>query len=174
MPPGFLLGWLVTHPRVLARFRRPGSRVRRWIADVLAGVEAIRSVLLRPLERPAALIGMMIYGAAEVACMGFALRCSEVRLSLPAIVLAYATGYAASRRSLPLTGAGIVEALLTVSLIAVHVHPAPALLSVIAYRVVNLLGFAIPGLFAHSSLEPLLDGEGQEQPDVVSYSAPAR
>ena len=70
---------------------------------------------------------MAIYWAAEIACFGFALLCFGVEISIPALVVAYATGYAASRRSLPLGGAGITEALLTVALIAVGVNAADPL-----------------------------------------------
>jgi len=157
VPPGLLLGWLASHPRVRARFERSRTRTGRWIGDVLAGVGVMRKVVLQPLERPAALPGMTLYWAAEIACLGFALRCFEVAISVPALILAYATGYAASRRSLPFGGAGITEALLTVSLIAVHVHAAQALIAVLAYRVVNFAFPVVPALLAHSSLEPLLE-----------------
>jgi uncharacterized membrane protein YbhN (UPF0104 family) len=85
-----------------------------------------------------------------------------VEISIPALVVAYATGYAASRRSLPLGGAGITEALLTIALIAVHVHAADALFAVIAYRAINFLAPALPGLLAHSSLTSLLEGHDGE------------
>ncbi|HTA36297.1 MAG TPA: hypothetical protein VK761_06245, partial [Solirubrobacteraceae bacterium] len=88
------------------------------------------------------------------------LRCFGVVLSVPALVVAYATGYAASRRSLPLGGAGITEALLTLALIWVHVHAAHALLAVVAYRLVNFLAPALPGLLVHSGLESVLEGDG--------------
>ena len=159
VPPGFLLGWWATRSRILDYFQRSEGRIRRWIGDLLAGVEVLRKVVLRPLERPWALLGMAIYWAAEIACLGFALRCFAVEISVPALVVAYATGYAASRRSLPLGGAGITEALLTVSLIAVHVPAAHALFAVIAYRLVNFLAPMLPGLLAHSSLESLLKGQ---------------
>jgi uncharacterized membrane protein YbhN (UPF0104 family) len=162
VPPGFLLAWWATRPRILGYFQRSDGPIRRWIGDLLAGVEILRSVVLRPLERPWALLGMAIYWAAEIACLGFALRCFEAEISLPALVVAYATGYAASRRSLPLGGAGITEALLTVSLIAVHVHAAHALFAVIAYRLVNFLAPMLPGLLAHSSLESLLEGQARD------------
>ena len=100
---------------------------------------------------------MAIYWAAEITCFGFALRCFGVGISIPALVLAYATGYAASRRSLPFGGAGITEALLTVSLIAVHVDGAHALVSVIAYRLMNFLVPMLPALLAHSSLAASLE-----------------
>ena len=125
---------------------------------------------MRPLERPLALLGMGIYWGAEIACLAFALLCFGVELSVPALVVAYATGYAASRRSLPLGGAGITEALLTISLIAVHVHAPQALLSVVAYRLVNFLAPMLPGLLAHSSLEPVLE-EHAAREDVEARGA---
>ena len=157
VPPGFLLGWWATHPRILAYFEESNGRIRRSIGDILAGVQVLRSVILRPLERPWAVLGMAIYWAAEIACLGFALRCFGVEISVPALVVAYATGYAASRRSLPFGGAGITEALLTISLVAVHVHAAHALFAVIAYRLINFLVPTFPALLAHSSLQSLLD-----------------
>jgi hypothetical protein len=133
-----------------------------WIADVLSGVEVMRKVLLHPFERRGALVGMGVYWAAEIACLGLALRCFGVHVSVAKLVVAYATGYAASRRSLPLGGAGITEALLTIALIAVHVNAAHALFGVIAYRLVNFIVPTLPGLLAHASLVPLLEGKPRE------------
>jgi uncharacterized membrane protein YbhN (UPF0104 family) len=157
VPPGFALAWWATQPRMLRYFQRSHGRVGRWVGELLAGAQILRHVVLRPLEHPLAVVGMAIYWAAEIACLAFALRCFGVELSVPALVVAYATGYAASRRSLPLGGAGITEALLTFALIAVHVKPAEALLSVAAYRLVNFIAPVLPGLLAHSSLAPLID-----------------
>lgn len=156
VPPGFLLGWWLTHPQLLERLGRSGGRVRLWLWDVLSGVGVMREVVLHPRERAGAVIGMATYWAAEIACFAYALRCFGVHIGLPALVVAYGTGYAASRRSLPLGGAGITEALLTVSLIAVHVHATNALCGVIAYRLVNFIVPTFPGLFAHASLSPML------------------
>jgi uncharacterized membrane protein YbhN (UPF0104 family) len=158
VPPGLALGWRATHPRVLERLERSDRRGAHWIAELLHGVEVLREVVLHPRERPGALPGMALYWAGEIACLGFALLCFSVTLPLAALVVAYATGYAASRRSLPLGGAGVTEALLTLALIAVHVEASHALFSVLAYRVVNFLVPTLPGLLAHSSLRPLIEG----------------
>ncbi|HEX4483806.1 MAG TPA: lysylphosphatidylglycerol synthase transmembrane domain-containing protein [Solirubrobacteraceae bacterium] len=163
VPPGFALAWWATQPRILDYFQRSDGGFRRSIGEILAGVEVLRTIVLRPLERPSALVGMAVYWAAEIACLAFALRCFGVVLSVPALVVAYATGYAASRRSLPLGGAGITEALLTLALIWVHVPAAHALLSVVAYRVVNFLAPMLPGLLVHSALAPVLEGDGIER-----------
>jgi uncharacterized membrane protein YbhN (UPF0104 family) len=157
VPPGFALAWWASEPHHVERFQRADGRVRRWIGDLLGAVGVLRELVLRPLERPGAVLGMAIYWGAEIACLGYALRCFGVSISVPALVVAYATGYAASRRSLPLGGAGITEALLTLSLIAVHVHSAHALFAVVAYRIVNFLAPVVPGLFAHSSLAEVID-----------------
>jgi len=160
VPLGFAVAWWATEPQVLDWFHRPGGGpIRRWMADLLDGFKVLRDAVMRPLERPWAIGGMAIYWAAEIACLGFALKCFGVVLSVPALVIAYATGYAASRRSLPLGGAGVTEALLTLSLIWVHVHAVPALLSVVAYRLVNFLAPVAPGMVAHSSLAPILEGD---------------
>lgn len=158
VPPGFALAWWLTRPSALERLRRSSGRLRAWVCDTLDGVAVLRRVLLDPFGSPGALVGMAAYWAAEVACLYFALLCFRVQIGLPALVVAYGTGYAASRRSLPLGGAGVTEALLTIALIAVHVDAARALLAVVAYRLVNFLVPTLPGLLAHASLVPLLDG----------------
>jgi uncharacterized membrane protein YbhN (UPF0104 family) len=162
VPPGFLLAWWLTHPHVLRRFDRAQGRIRCWIGDLLAGVGVMRTIVSEPVEHAPALIGMAIYWAAEIACLAFALECFHVELPLPALVIAYATGYAASRRSLPLGGAGITEVLLTLSLIWVHVNAVHALLAVIAYRLVNFLAPMLPGLLAHSSLSSMLEHHARD------------
>ncbi|HTZ88004.1 MAG TPA: lysylphosphatidylglycerol synthase transmembrane domain-containing protein [Solirubrobacteraceae bacterium] len=163
VPPGFALAWWVTQPRIVKRFQRSEGKVGHAIGDLLAGVSVLREVVTRPLERPGAVVGMGIYWAAEIACLAYALRCFGVVLSVPALVVAYATGYAASRRSLPLGGAGITEALLTLALITVQVPAPQALLSVVAYRIVNYLVPTLPSLLAHSSLAPMLEGHTTDE-----------
>ena len=157
VPVGFAIAWGATQPHVIEWLDRSHGRPGRAVAEVLRGAQVLRLIVLRPLERPLAVVGMAIYWAAEIACLGLALLCFGVEIGVPQLIVAYSTGYAASRRSLPLAGAGITEALLTVSLIAVHVNSAYALVGVIAYRVVNFLVPIPPGLLAHSSLSELLD-----------------
>lgn len=166
VPPGFALAWWATKPSIVERFQGSKGKLGRAFGELLAGVSVMRDVVTRPLERPGALVGMAIYWAAEIACLAFALRCFGVVLSVPALVVAYATGYAASRRSLPLGGAGITEALLTVALITVHVGAPKALLSVVAYRVVNYLVPTLPALLSHSSLAPMLEGGTAEKTEA--------
>ena len=69
-------------------------------------------------------------------------------ISTPALILAYATGYVLTRRSLPAGGAGVVDVLMTFALVWVGVPLAPALLGVITYRVFNFWLPVIPALAA--------------------------
>ena len=142
------------------------SIAEQYDVDITSGDEVVK--LAKRFEADLVVVGPevpLVLGvadavrAADIACFAFALRCFEVSISVPALVVAYATGYAASRRSLPLGGAGITEALLTLALIEVHVGAVAALLSVAAYRVVNFLVPVVPGLIAHSSLAEVMDGD---------------
>ncbi len=76
------------------------------------------------------------------------------------VVIAYATGYAATRRSLPLGGAGVTEGLMTYALYWCHEPLAPALAAVLVYRVFNFLLVAAPAVIAHRQLGPALEGDG--------------
>ena len=61
-------------------------------------------------------------------------------------MVGYATGYALTRRSLPLAGAGAVEALLPFALTWVGYPLATSILAVISYRLFNLWFAVIPAI----------------------------
>ena len=84
-------------------------------------------------------------------------RVPGLQLDFGRVIIAYATGYAATRRSLPLAGAGVTEVLMTYALYWVRAPLAPALAAVIAYRTFNFLLAAMPALLARRHVEPLLD-----------------
>src|SRR5439155_26399311 len=87
----------------------------------------------------AAFAGMALYWAGEVFVLWVCLAAfSGDTPSVAAVVVGYATGYALTRRTLPLAGAGAVEALLPFALVWVGYGLAPAVLAVFAYRVFNL------------------------------------
>jgi hypothetical protein len=86
-----------------------------------------------------ALTGMAFYWAGEVFVLWVCLAAFTRHLpSIPAVVVGYATGYALTRRTLPLAGAGAVEVLLPFALHWVGFPLAAAVLAVFAYRVFNL------------------------------------
>jgi uncharacterized membrane protein YbhN (UPF0104 family) len=94
-----------------------------------------------------AFLGMSLYWLGDIFVLW---ACLRVFLghnpSVPAVILGYATGYALTRRSLPVGGAGAVEALLPFALLWVAVPLAPAVLAVLFYRVINLWLPLIPAL----------------------------
>lgn len=69
--------------------------------------------------------------------------------------MGYATGYALTRRALPLGGAGVVEVLLPYSLGWLKIALMPALLAVFAYRLINLWLPMIPALAGLPTLRRL-------------------
>ena len=72
-----------------------------------------------------------------------------------ALLVGYATGYALTRRALPLGGAGIVEALLPFASGWVTIARLPALLAVVAYRIIDLWLPLLPALAGLPSLRRL-------------------
>jgi hypothetical protein len=78
-------------------------------------------------------------------------------------ILAYATGYALTRRSMPLGGAGATEALLTFALHWVGQPISAALAAVVVYRLFNFALLTIPALAARARIEPLLDAADEDR-----------
>ena len=130
---------------------------RGWLKGVLGPpLEALRvvgQIVASPRRHgAAAFTGMAVYWAGEVFVLWVCLAAfTRVTPSVTAVVVGYATGYALTRRTLPLAGAGAVEALLPFALVWVGYGLAPAVLAVFVYRVFNLwlpLGPAAAGLYA--------------------------
>jgi hypothetical protein len=74
------------------------------------------------------------------------------------VLIAYASGYLFTRRTLPLASAAFVEVLLTLSLFWVGVPLAPALAAVIVYRTLGLPLYVGGGMIARRLLWPLMRG----------------
>ena len=107
-------------------------------------------------------VGTALYWAADISSFYGGLRTFGLEPSTGKVIIAYATGYAATRRSLPLGGAGVTEFLMTYALYWVREPLAPALAAVVAYRVFNFLLAATPGLIAHRLLRPVLSGNAKQ------------
>ena len=137
--PGFAVAlWATSAKRAERLSHRPGGgRVRGGLAHAVAGVLKLRSLARSPREHGVGLVGVGLYWLGDIACLWAALRAFSVELSLPALIVAYATGYVLTRRSLPFGGAGIVEVLMTFALVWVGLDLAPALLAVLVYRIFN-------------------------------------
>jgi uncharacterized membrane protein YbhN (UPF0104 family) len=156
VPLGFGLGlWASTRPGI-GRWLGGGGRVRAWAGHALEGMGVIRTLIGSPGKYAAAWLGTGLYWAADISAFYGGLRTFGLDPSVGKVILAYATGYAATRRSLPLGGAGLTEILMTYSLYWVRLPLAPALGAVVAYRLFNFALAAMPGVIAHRQLEPVL------------------
>ena len=156
---GLLPSWVIGVPAgtavtlLLLRIRkrvRSGPSALRPLAHTLDGIRDLLRLLAAPPYGVVAIIGMGLYWAADVTSLGACLAAfGAAGLSVAAIIVGYATGYALTRRSLPLCGAGAVEALLPFALSWVAVPLPQAVLAVAIYRALNLwltLGAALVGL----------------------------
>ncbi|MHB1999291.1 MAG: lysylphosphatidylglycerol synthase transmembrane domain-containing protein [Solirubrobacteraceae bacterium] len=153
VPLGFGCALWVSTPGRLERLR--GGRFERLV-PLLEGVGALHTLIRAPRRYAGAWIGTTLYWAADIGAFYGALRAFGLDPSGEIVILAYATGYAATRRSLPLGGAGITEALMIYSLSWLGQPLAPAIAAVVAYRVFNFLLVATPALIARRQMEPLL------------------
>jgi uncharacterized membrane protein YbhN (UPF0104 family) len=148
--PGFLVALWLSSPKRAERLSHPGDggRVRQWFAHFVAGICKLRCLFARPHLHWPGLLGVTLYWVGDIACLWAALKIYNAELSTPALVLAYATGYVATRRSLPAGGAGLVEVMMTFALVWVGVPLAPALLGVVTYRLFNFWLPVIPAFAA--------------------------
>jgi uncharacterized membrane protein YbhN (UPF0104 family) len=148
VPAGFALGlWLSVPERTLRPLRRFAV-----IEGALDGVGMLHQFIRAPGRTAPAWLSMTLYWAAEIVALYSALRMFGVHLSPVRVILAYATGYVVTRRSLPLAGAAITEVLLTFALHWVGAPLGPALAAVVAYRLFNLILICGPSLLANRFL----------------------
>jgi uncharacterized membrane protein YbhN (UPF0104 family) len=154
VPVCFLAARWVTSPGRVETFTRSAGvgRVRAIFADTIAAVVIVRQVLTRPRANLEAIGGAVLYWAGDVVTLWAALRAFDVHLEPIALVLGYATGYAATMLPLPAGGVGGVDAAMTYALTLVGVPLGPALLGVFAYRFFNFWLPFIPGLVAGATL----------------------
>jgi len=145
--------WAGGRPDRLARI---GGSYKDWLAQALEGVGVLRTLIRHPITYLGAWLGTLLYWAADIAAFYAALRVFGLELGPGRVIIAYATGYAATRRSLPLGGAGVTEFLMTYALYWVRLPLAPALAAVLIYRAFNFLLIAVPALVAARQLEALL------------------
>jgi uncharacterized membrane protein YbhN (UPF0104 family) len=144
---GVLVSWLIGVPvgaavvAMLFVFRRwlpmtgwlwtPLRRTLDAVAAMLHVVVVSRAGIL-------AALGMAMYWAADIAALGACLAVVQHTVPVDVLVVGYATGYAFTRRSMPLAGAGAAEALMPFAMHWMTVPLAAAVFAVFAYRVCNL------------------------------------
>jgi uncharacterized protein (TIRG00374 family) len=121
---------------------------RAALADAIGGVVLVRKIARSPRRHPHAVLGFLIFWAADIVAMDAALRAFGARISLTALVLAYTTAYVVTSLPLPAGGAGGVEAGLAASFDAVGVPLEIALLATLVYRFFSLwLPIAVAAVF---------------------------
>jgi uncharacterized membrane protein YbhN (UPF0104 family) len=156
VPAGFAFGLGASAPERARRLSRIGGKPRDWLARALEGVGVLHTLMRNPRRYLGAWVGTALYWAADIGAFYGGLRTFGLDPGAGKVIIAYATGYAATRRSLPLGGAGVTEVLMTYSLYWVREPLAPALAAVVAYRAFNFLLAATPALIAHRQLKPVL------------------
>jgi hypothetical protein len=151
VPVGFAIGLWASAPGRRVRVPDRG-RVRGVLCRALEGVGMLHELARHPLRHAAAWWGMTLYWAADIATFYAALRLFGVHLGMAETIVAYATGYAATRRTLPLAGVGATEVLLALALTWVGVGLGHADLAVAPNRIANDALLLVPALHAHGRL----------------------
>jgi uncharacterized membrane protein YbhN (UPF0104 family) len=108
------------------------------IHQTLDAVAAMVNVIAVSRDGLLAAGGMATYWAADIGALGACLAVVQHAVPVDVLVVGYATGYAFTRRSMPLAGAGAAEALMPFAMHWMTVPLAAGVLAVFAYRLCNL------------------------------------
>lgn len=170
--PGAMVAIWLSSPKRAPRYSKAPAhgRVRQAFAHFVAGLSILRSMFVAPpREHGLGVLGITLYWAGDIACLWGALQFfGNPRLSVPALILGYATGYVLTRRSLPAGGAGVVEIALTFALHWMGFPFVRALLGVVVYRIFNLWLPILPALAVLPAVNDLRreleEAEKAEQP----------
>ncbi|MBV9166575.1 MAG: flippase-like domain-containing protein [Solirubrobacterales bacterium] len=157
VPVGFAVGFWLAAPAQRRRIADGDGRFRHGLDIALRAVATVSLMARGFASYWAAWIGMAAYWALDLASFYGALRFIGLHLNLGEAILAYATGYALTRRSMPLGGAGVTEVLMTLALHWVGQPVAPALAAVVVYRVFNFVLPTIPALLVRDRVKLLLE-----------------
>ncbi len=152
VPLGFLLA-LATVPFAARAGAADARPLMRGIGQIGAGTRACLALASQPRRGATVLAGIGVYWVADIVAFWAALRFISPGIPTDRLILAYATGYVFTRRTLPFAGAVIIEALLAVSLVAVGLPLSVAAITVFVYRLSDFgltLGAA---LLASSAVE---------------------
>jgi uncharacterized membrane protein YbhN (UPF0104 family) len=142
-----------------------GGRLRWSIRHGIGAMHLLREAASARGERYVASLGIGVYWVGELVSAWAALRLFGIRIGLPELVLAFATGYAATPRGLPFAGVGVTEALMPLAFTWVGLGLAPAVLAVFVYRILTLLIALPPAVIAHRRLHSLAAAYGDPRPE---------
>lgn len=160
---GMTLPWIIGVPvgatvaLVALRFRRSIERPHGWRAALGHALSALAFVLGLARSRSAlAYAGIAVYWLGDIFCLWATLHVfAATSPPVAQLLVGYASGYALTRRALPLGGAGVVEVLLPFALGWVGIALPQALLAVVLYRAINLWLPMIPALVSIPALARL-------------------
>ena len=149
VPVGFLAAlWAVGHRQ---RFHGKDGW-REQLAQGLDSIYVLRCLFVRK-QHLAGPIGTAVYWFGDIVCLWACLQAfTHGTPDVALILIGYATGYALTRRTLPLGGAGAVELLLPFALSWTGVSLSAAVLAVFAYRVFNLWLPIVPAALGMRSI----------------------
>jgi uncharacterized membrane protein YbhN (UPF0104 family) len=123
------------------------------VHDNLKAVALLLGLFKRWQPALIAFLSIGVYWLGDIGCLWAALHAFYAHTPPVAqLLVGYASGYALTRRTLPLGGAGFVEALLPFSLGWVGIARVPAVLGVACYRAINLWLPMLPALAGLPSL----------------------
>ena len=158
VPAGGALALWASRPSRAESLAQKGGRRVRLLVEMLEGIDGVRRMVTEdPVRKLGAWLGITVYWAADMFALWASLRTFGIQLGVGKLIIAYSTGYAATRRSLPLGGAGATEVLMTYSLYWLRQPLAPALAAVLLYRTFNFFLIAIPAVIAHRQLSRVID-----------------
>jgi uncharacterized membrane protein YbhN (UPF0104 family) len=163
VPIGFALGFWLAAPSRRKRICSGDGRARQGLGQVLRGVDMVRELARDVSSCWPAWLAVALYWTFDIAAFYGAVRFVGLGVGVGEAIIAYATGYALTRRSTPLGGAGVTEVLMTFALHWMGQPVVGALAAVVVYRVFN---FAIPALLAlavHPRVEPLLSAADEDR-----------
>jgi uncharacterized membrane protein YbhN (UPF0104 family) len=160
---GMTLPWIVGVPvgaavaLVALRFRERIAKRHGWRAGLGHALSALGFVLALARSRSAvAYVGIAVYWLGDVFCLWATLHVFAAKPPPVAqLLVGYASGYALTRRALPLGGAGVVEVLLPFALHWMGTPLPQALLAVVLYRAINLWLPMVPALVSIPALARL-------------------
>ena len=168
-PSDFTLPWAIGTPvgAVLAiggtllvgsRFRdRDGWR--GWIGAAADGLRMLWRIVVSRRDVFPPVLGMALYWTGEIFAVWAAVAAFGTRMPVLTALIATATGYALTRRSVPLGGAGIIDLALPLSLWACGVPLATAVAGMVAYRIFNFWLALPPAMMALPRVRRLLAAE---------------
>jgi uncharacterized membrane protein YbhN (UPF0104 family) len=170
IPGGLIAVWLSSPKRArrYATHSHDAGRLRQAFAHFVAGLSILRSMFVAPpREHGLGVLGTGLYWAGDIACLYGALAFfGNPKLSVPALIVGYSTGYVLTRRSLPAGGAGVVEIALTFALHWVGFPFVRALLGVVVYRLFNLWLPIVPALAVLPDVDELRRDFDEAERDV--------